>query len=129
MKRFLIVTFAVLIGVSLVTSVFAQGPTDTAGTTQPSKKAQKKAPAKVKAHKYAGEVTAMDTAAKTITVKGKSDEKTFDVADVKMKKEPSAGDKVTVKYIEKDGKMVAKYVDIQKTAKKAPAAPTPAPAK
>lgn len=138
MKKFLIVTLAVLIGVSLVTTVFAQGPTDTAGTSQPSKKVVKKTPTKTKAHKYAGEVTVMEAATKTLTIKGKTDEKTFDVAHVKMKNEPKAGDKVMVKYIEKDGKMIAKSLTIQKAIKKAPApkekakpapAPAPAPAK
>jgi len=135
MKRFLIVTLAVLMGVSLITAVFAQGPTDTAGTSQPSKKVVKKAPAKAKAHEYKGEVVAIDAAAKTLTIKGKTDEKTFDVANVKMKKEPKAGDKVLVKYAEKDGKTIAKSVIIQKAGKKAPApkeetkpGPSPAPA-
>jgi hypothetical protein len=100
------------------------------------KKVEKKVAPKAKTPQYTGEVTAMDAAAKTLTIKGKTDEKTFDVANVKMKKEPKAGDKVTVKYVEKDGKMVAKSVTIEKSAKKAPApkkeevkpAPAPAPA-
>jgi hypothetical protein len=144
MKKIFMIALAVLMGVSLVTTVFAQGPTDTAGTTQKSVAKKATAP-KAKTPKYTGEVTAMDAAAKTLTVKGKADEKTFDVANIKMKKEPKAGDKVTVKYAEKDGKMVAKSVTIDKSAKKAPApkkdeakptpaptpaaAPTPAPAK
>ena len=81
-----------------------------------------------------GEVTAMDMAAKTLTVKGKKAEMTFDVTDAKMKAEPKVGDKVMVKYTEKDGKMVAKSVVAEKAHKKGakkeakPAeAPAPAP--
>ena len=85
----------------------------------------------------------MDTAAKTLTVKGKQGEKAFDVTDVKMEKEPKAGDKVMVKYTEKDGKMNGQSVKAVKAAKKAekketkpaekpatekPAAPRKAPA-
>jgi hypothetical protein len=137
MKKYLMIALAVLISVAFVTTVFAQGPTDTAGSTEKSvKKVEKKVAPKAKTPQYTGEVTAMDATAKTLTVKGKTDEKTFDVANVKMKKEPKAGDKVTVKYAEKDGKMVAKSVTIEKSAKKAPApkkeevkpAPAPAPA-
>ena len=145
MKKFLMISLAVLISVAFVTTVFAQGPTDKAPTSE--KKIEKKVVApKAKTPQYTGEVTAMDGAAKTLTVKGKTDEKTFDVANVKMKKEPKAGDKVMVKYTEKDGKMIASSVVGVKGTKKAPAkaekkeapkkeevkpapAPTPAPAK
>jgi len=124
MKRFLMIALAVLMGISLVTTVFAQ----TTAAPAPEKKIQK----------FAGEVTAMDAAAKTLTVKGKKGDMTFDVTDVKMKAEPKAGDKVMVTYTEKDGKMVAKSVAAVKAPKKAakkeakPAempAPAPAPAK
>ena len=137
MKRFLMIALAVLTGVSLVTTVFAQGPTDTAPTAKPAKKIEKKVTVKAKTYQYAGEASEMDSTAKTLTVKGKSDEKTFDVGNFKMKKEPKAGDKVMVKYTEKDGKMVASSVSGVKGAKKDPAlkkeeakpAPAPAPAK
>ena len=130
MKRFLMIALAVLMGISLVTTVFAQ----TTAAPAPEKKAAPKA----KIQKFAGEVTAMDAAAKTLTVKGKKGDMTFDVTDVKMKAEPKAGDKVMVTYTEKDGKMVAKSVAAVKAPKKAakkeakPAetpAPAPAPAK
>ena len=105
---------------------------------------EKKGAVKAKAQTFKGEVTVMDAAAKTLTAKGKKGDMTFDVTDVKMKSEPKAGDQVMVKYVEKDGKMVAKSVSVKsakKTEKKetkpvekpaAPekgAAPAPAPAK
>jgi phosphorylcholine metabolism protein LicD len=81
----------------------------------------------------------MDAATKMLTIKGAKGEKAFDVTNVKMEKEPMAGDKVMVKYTEKDGKMTAKSVKAVKAAKKAekketkpaekPAAPDKAPAK
>jgi microtubule-associated protein 1 len=128
MKKFLMIVLAVLMGISLVTTVFAQTTTEKAtkaATTDTAKEKGKAlgdkatqaatdktapAPAKVKVQKYAGKVTAIDMAAKTLTVKGKKGEMTFDVTDAKMKTEPKAGDKVMVKYTEKDGKMVAKCV-------------------
>jgi len=106
MKRFLLIALAVLVCIAFVTTVFAQGPTDKAHTSE--KKIEKKVVAlKVKTTQYTGKAIAMDGAAKTLTVKGKTDEKSFDVANVKMKKEPKVGDKVMVKYTEKDGKMIA----------------------
>jgi Cu/Ag efflux protein CusF len=82
-------------------------------------KAEKKAePAKVK--QVTGEVTAVDAAANSVTVKGKKAEMTIS-ADEKMLKDIKVGDKVTVKYTEKDGKNVAKSV------KKAAAKAAPAP--
>jgi len=95
---------------------------------------------------FKGEVTNMDTAAKMMTVKGKKGDMTFDVSGAKMKGEAKAGDKVTVKYMEKDGKMMASSVTMGKvkttktttkrktekteeTTTPAPAAPAPVPAK
>ena len=54
MKKFFTLTLALLISVAFATSVFAQGPTDTAGTTQKSREkkaavAAEKAPAGEKA--------------------------------------------------------------------------------
>lgn len=137
MKRYLMLAFAIVMGLSLVTVSFAQTPaapkttpakpvvTEKAAPASaptpapaPEKKADKKA-TKEKVRQYTGEVTAMDAAAKTLTVKGKKGEKTFDVTDVKMEKELKAGDKVMVKYTEKDGKMTANSVKAVKAAKKA----------
>ena len=90
----------------------------------PVKAEEKKAPAKVM--QVTGEVTACDTKAMTITiskkVKGKAVETVVTVDDktkIMMGKEKKAladvkaGDKVTVKYKEVDGKNVAKSVAIQ----------------
>ncbi len=52
-----------------------------------------------------------------MTVKGRKGEMTFDVSNVKMKGEAKAGDMVTVKYREKDGKMMAFSVTRGKTRK------------
>ncbi|HXX57308.1 MAG TPA: DUF5666 domain-containing protein [Thermodesulfovibrionales bacterium] len=108
--------------------------------TEAAPAAEKKAPAKVK--QVTGEVAAVDAAAKTLTVKAKkgdvmlsADDKTKfgkgkTIADIKV------GDKVTVKYAEMDGKMVAKSVTAKAAkAEKKEAAPAekketkPAPAK
>lgn len=81
---------------------------------------QKMAPAKVK--QVTGEVTAIDAAAKTLTVKGKAGEVALTADDkttVKIGKEKKAltdvkvGDKVTVKYTEMDGKNVAKSIIVK----------------
>jgi phosphoribosylformylglycinamidine (FGAM) synthase-like amidotransferase family enzyme len=138
MKKVFVAVLAVCIGIAFVATVFAQAPAapeTAAPAPAPEKKAETKAAWKGRTHHFRGEVTAMDTAAKTLTVKGKKGDRTFDVTDAKMKGEPKAGDRVTVKYLKKDGKMVARYVKV-KGAKKtekhmAPetAAPAPAPAK
>ncbi len=73
----------------------------------PAKKEEKKAPAKVKM--VTGEVTAVDAKAKTITVKGKKGDVVVTVDD-KMMIGLKAGDKVSVKYTEADGKNTAKAV-------------------
>jgi hypothetical protein len=109
-----------------------------------TEKKEVKKEAKPKVHQFTGDVTAIDTAAKTLNVKGKKDEKTFDIGNAKMKAEPKAGDKVLVKYTEKDSKNTANSVTVTKAAKKdapkkdavkkdekpaATTAPAPAPAK
>jgi Cu/Ag efflux protein CusF len=75
-----------------------------------------------------GEVTAVDAAAGTITVKHKKGDVTISV-DAKTKimagkekkaiEDVKAGEKVTVKYKEEDGKNVATGVFIKTAAKKA----------
>ena len=137
MKNVFVAVLAVFIGIAFVTTAFAQAPAapeTAAPAPAPEKKAETKAAWKGKMHHFWGEVTAMDMAAKTLTVKGKKGDMTFDVTDAKMKGEPKVGDKVMVKYMKKDGKMVAKSVKM-KGAKKAEkpmapetAAPAPAPA-
>jgi Cu/Ag efflux protein CusF len=99
--------------------------------------------AAAKVHSVTGEVTAVDAAAKTVTLKAKKGEVVIAVVEktsIKEGKEKKsladvkAGDKVTVKYTEADGKMTAKSIAIKgammKHEKKMEekAAPAPAPA-
>ncbi len=136
MKKVLMMALTVVISVAFVTVVFAQAPagtpeqktTTTTTTTTPEKKETTTTTktTKGKAMMFTGEVTTMDTAAKTMTVKGKKGDMTFDVSSAKMKDEAKAGDKVTVKYMEKDGKMMASSVTMggAKTTKKTTAKTT-----
>lgn len=145
MKKSLMIVLAVLISVAFVTTVFAQAPKAAPAPAPAPEKAApapakdaKAAPApekakeaapKAKAAKFAGEVVSFE-AGKTMVVKGKDGEKTFDVAAVK--KEFKAGDKVTVMFTEKDGKLVASKVAAAKKAaekKEAKPAEKPAPEK
>lgn len=163
MKKVFMIVLAVLISAAFVTSGFAQAPAAKPATDNPAaaapapapekavpapapeKKAEKKGTTKAKVHQYTGEVVSMDAAAKTAVVKGEKGDMTFDIATAKMKGEAKAGDKVVVKYTEKDGKMVASSVAMapgknapakpaaekpaaKPAAEKAPA-PAPAPAK
>jgi Cu/Ag efflux protein CusF len=104
--------------------------------------------AAAKVHQVTGEVTAVDAAAKTVTLKHKKGEVVISVAEktsIKEGKEKKsledvkAGDKVTVHYTEADGKMTAKSIAIKGAVKKhemkhekkmeeKKAAPAPAPA-
>lgn len=102
-----------------VTAAFAEQPA--AKPAEPAKKAEPAKPAekpakKEKVKQITGEVTAVDTVGKTITVKSKKQELTIGVTDEQIK-DVKAGDKVVVKYTEKDGKLTAKSV--KKVAPKA----------
>ena len=120
MKKVLMVALTVLISVAFVSVGFAQAPagtpekktTTTTTTSTPEKKETTTKETKSKAMMFTGKVTNMDTAAKTMAVKGKKGDMTFDVSGATMKDEAKAGDKVTVKYMEKDGKKVASSVTI-----------------
>lgn len=78
-----------------------------------------------------GEVTAVDAKAMSITVKGKKDvtavvdDKTKITAgkDKKTLADVKAGDKVTVKFTEADGKNTAKSIEIKPALAKKEAAP------
>jgi hypothetical protein len=151
MKKAVMIGLTLLISVAFVTAVFAQAPAKPAPAPAPAAAPEKapapapKAPAdkkeaapKAKTQQYTGEIAKMDAAAKMIVVKGKQGDKSFDVANAKMKGEPKQGDKVTVKYTEKDGKMTAssvtkaaaekKPVEKKSAAEKPAAKPAPAPA-
>jgi hypothetical protein len=133
MKKVLLVVLAILISVAFVTTGFAQTSekkettttttpekqkeTTTTTTTTPEKKVTTTTTTKTKAMEFEGKVTNMDTAAKMMTAKGKKGDMTFDVSNAKMKVEPKIDDKVKVKYMEKDGKMVASWVGTKEAKK------------
>ncbi len=77
-----------------------------------------------KAMHVTGQVTAVDTAAKTLTVKGTSGEVALMVGDTtkfgkgKSLADLKVGDTVTVRYVEKDGKMMASSVKAGKASTK-----------
>ena len=124
MKKVLMMILTVVISVAFVTVVFAQAPagtseqktTTTTTTATPEKKVTTTTTetTKSKAMWFRGRVTAMDTAAKMMTVKGKKGDMTFDVSNAKTKGEAKAGDRVRVKYMEKDGKMMASWVNMRR---------------
>jgi hypothetical protein len=108
MKKALLIAVLVVVSVALVSTVFA---------------AEAKAP---KALTFKGTVTGMDAAKNMLTVKGEKKDMSFNVAgakwaDYKAMDEVKAGDKVVVKYVEKEGKMMATTVG--KAPVKAPKAP------
>jgi Cu/Ag efflux protein CusF len=85
-----------------------------------AEKAEKKAPVKVKW--LSGEVSAVDAAANTITVKGRKAEVALTVNDktsIKMGKEKKTladlkvGDRVSTRYSEVEGKNVAKSIMVR----------------
>ncbi len=92
--------------------------------SQQTTMSEKKMESKGKVMNFKGEVTAVDTTAKTIVVKGKKGEKTFDVSRATMKGEIMPQYIVHVRYTEEGGKMVASSVSmaephLSKSAKKA----------
>ena len=114
MKKFLLAT--AVIAVALAVAL-------------PARAADEKKAEKPKKQQYTGEVTKVDAAGKSITVKkGEGDEKTFSVADkakVATKDKEAAelsdlkvGDKVTVHYTEEGGKDVAHKIGPPDSAKK-----------
>ncbi|MCX8034243.1 MAG: hypothetical protein N3A00_02860 [Thermodesulfovibrio sp.] len=124
MKKILAVVIALVFALTVSVAFAQQQPAakpaepakkaEPAKPAEPAKKAEK--PAKEKVKSITGEVTAIDTVGKAITVKSKKQELTIGVTDEQIKG-IKAGDKVVVKYIEKEGKLVAKSV--KKAAAKA----------
>jgi len=143
MKKTLMIVLAILISVAFVATTFAeQAPAPEKAAAAPEKaKTEKPAKAKDKGT-FAGEVTNVNAAEKTISVKDKRGEVTLDVAGAKYAKnlkmeDIKVGDHVVVKFETRDGKMTAMHIN--KAMKKAKAekketkpeekAPAPAPAK
>ncbi|OPX93907.1 MAG: hypothetical protein A4E62_01537 [Syntrophorhabdus sp. PtaU1.Bin002] len=119
MKRFLMIALAVLMGVSLVTTVFAQGmpgkeakpapgasPKDT-GAPSVTKEGPAVSAGAAKVLVFKGTVVSIDTETKTMVAKDKKGEKTFDVSQAKNMPKLKAGDQVSFRYVEKDGKLMA----------------------
>ncbi len=107
MKKAIAIIVSVLFVFALTSVSFAVDKPAVAPAKDAPVKAEKKAPVKVK--QATGEVTAVDAKAKTITVKGKKGDVVIAVDD-KMIADVKAGDKVTAKYTEADGKNTAKSV-------------------
>ena len=115
MKKVSMFLFAVIIGIAFVSTTFAQAP---AGTTEKKETTTTTTTTtKTKTMKFHGKVTNMDMAAKMMTVTGKKGDMTFDVSNAKVKGEINVGDKVRVKYMEQDGKMMASAVKVTKGKK------------
>lgn len=130
MKKTITIVLSLVLMFAFTTTAFAYPPAE--------KPAEKKeaAPAKKKAEKkqVTGEITAVDTKNKTITVTKKRKDKAEDTvisADDKMLADVKQGEKVTVKYTVADGKNTAKSVKKHEATvekKEAPAAAPAAPA-
>ncbi|OPY78355.1 MAG: hypothetical protein A4E65_02227 [Syntrophorhabdus sp. PtaU1.Bin153] len=125
MKKALLIVLALLISVAFVSNVFAQAKPgeETKATEGKPAPVDTGHPGVVKAgpavsagaarpEMFKGTVVSFDAAAKTLVVKGKKGEKTFDVSMAKkMPKGLKAGDKVSLNYVEKDGKLIAGNID------------------
>jgi Cu/Ag efflux protein CusF len=121
MKKILSVVLS-LIFVFAVTSISFAAETKDAAAAPAVEQKEAAKPVQV-----TGEITAIDAAAKTFTVKGRKGEVAFSANDktkVKAGKEAKtladlkAGDKVTVKYTKADGKNMAKSVKIKTDSEK-----------
>jgi len=132
MKRALMIALAVIVSLAFagagIAADAAKSTTDTSkstpdtskGPTEGAKSTTDMSPMKAKVKTMTGEVTNVDMSAKTIAVKGKKGEETFDVSNVKNADSVKMGERVTVSYSEQEGKMVAKSVKMaggKKTAK------------
>jgi len=106
MKKILALVMALVFALT-VTVAFAEQPAAKPADT--TKKAEQAKPAKEKVKVITGELTAIDTAGKSITVKSKKQELTISVTDEQIK-DLKVGDKVVVKYTEENGKLTAKSV-------------------
>ncbi len=114
MKKVLSVIMATVMAFAFATVSFA------AEKPAEAPKAEATKAAKTKVRHVTGEVVSVDAAAKTLTVKGRKGDVVIS-ADDKMLAEVQTGERVTVKYSEKDGKNVAKKIKkaAAKTEKKA----------
>jgi len=123
MKRILSVVLSLIFVFAVTSMAFAAETKDAAAAPAVEQK-ETAAPAKEAAKRVqvTGEITALDAAAKTFTVKGRKGDVALSIDDktkIKAGKEAKtladlkAGDKVTVKYTETDGKNMAKSIEIK----------------
>ena len=92
------------------------------------KKAEPAKKEKTNVHQITGDVTAVDATAKTVTIKGKDKDVTLGASGIKDLT-VKVGDKVTARYTEKEGKMVAKSIKAAKAKPKKEEAKPAEPAK
>lgn len=131
MKKAIAIFVAVLFVFAMASVSFAAEEKKAAPAPAPAEKKMEPA-VKAKVKQVSGDVKAVDIKAMTITVtkmmKGKAEETMITVGDktkIMMGKEKKAladvkaGDKVTVKYTEAEGKNMAKSVAIHEAEKKA----------
>lgn len=115
---------ALLIGSAFALPTMTSAAEKAAQPCAPAPAMEKKAPAKAKVKSATGDVVSADAKTGMLAVKVKDKEMSF-TAESKTAKQAldkvKAGDKVTVSYTEKDGKMTATSVKPAKvtTAKKA----------
>jgi len=138
MKKFIVILTAMMFVFSISAATFAAEQKAAPAAPAEKKAADPaKAEKKAKTKKATGEVVKVDEMEGVIVVKGKKGEDAYLIKDVEWKvykgaKEVAAGDKVSITYIEQDGKKVAKTVakkgSAKKTGKKKAAEPA-APAK
>lgn len=122
MKKILSVVLSLIFVFAVTVMSFAAETKDEAAAVPAIEKKEA-----AKRMQVTGEITALDAAAKTFTVKGKKGEVFLsldDKARIKEGKETKAltdlktGIKVTVKYVEVDGKNIARGVTIKSASEK-----------
>jgi len=136
MKKVIVSVVALLFVLSVTGLSFAteekKAAPEAAPAAAPAKAEEKKAePAKkekAKVHQITGDVTAVDATAKTVTIKGKDKDVTLGASGIKDLT-VKVGDKVTARYTEKEGKMVAKSIKAAKAKPKKEEAKPAEPAK
>ncbi len=109
MKKILALVIVILFAFAMTSVAFAYPPAEKAAPKAEEKMTEPAKAEKAKVKQITGEVAAIDAAAKSITVKGKKAE-VIVAADEKMLADVKVGDKIVVKYTEKDGKNVAKSI-------------------
>jgi len=121
MKKAIALIVSLLFVFAVAGLSFAQEKKEAApAPTKEEKKMDEKKHEKKAGHYVHGEVTAVDAAANTLTVKGKKGEVTLTIDDKtkfhkgKTLADVKVGDKLSVKYAEMDGKMVAKSIKTKK---------------